>query len=99
MMRSNRHDRTLTALGILLALLAVPPATARCEETMSAPGATTGPLTATLEALGYFVYEGDPLRVRVTITNTSDKPYDNTAPINLLSGLKVSSSTGAKIAQ
>lgn len=94
-MRPDRHGRTLTALGILFALLAVHPATTRAEDAKSP---TKGPLAATLEVLGFFIYEGDPLRVRVTVLNTGEQPYDNTGAINLLSGLKVSSATGTKIA-
>ena len=94
-MRLDRHGRTLTALGILFALLAVQPAPSRAED---AKKAAAGPLAVTLEVLGFFIYEGDPLRVRVTVLNTGDQPYDNTGAINLLAGLKVSSASGARIA-
>lgn len=96
-MRPDRHDRTLALLGVLLALVALQPALASAQDAGNTQGAAAGPLTVSLEALGYFVYEGDPLRIRLTVLNTSDKPYDNTAAMNLLYGLKVSSSTGAKI--
>ena len=94
-MRSKRHDRTLLALGLLFALIAASPAQGRAED---AKPATAGPLTATLEVLGTFTYEGDPLSVRIGIFNMGDKPYNNSVAIDLLAGLKVTAASGAKIA-
>jgi len=51
--------------------------------------APSSPLQATLEILKPFTYVGDPLLVRIAVFNTGDKPYDNSAGIRLLSGLKV----------
>ena len=96
-MRPDRHNRAPALLGVLFALLAISIASAPAQEGKKTEGASAGPLTATLEVLGYFVYEGDPLRVRVSILNVSDKPYDSTAAINLLAGLKVSADKGGKV--
>ncbi|HKY32976.1 MAG TPA: peptidylprolyl isomerase [Candidatus Polarisedimenticolia bacterium] len=63
-----------------------------------AAGGGSGPLQATLEILKPFTYEGDPLLVRLAVFNTTDKPYDNAAGVDLLGGLQVVGSTGGSLA-
>ncbi len=56
-----------------------------------------GGLQATLEVLRPFVYEGDPLVVRVAIFNTTEQPWDNAAGINLLGGVRVTGSRTGRV--
>ena len=72
----------MTALTTTLAL----PAAAGAPTTEKPP---PGPLLATLEANRPFAYAGDQILVRLTLFNTGDKEFDNSAGINLLGGLGV----------
>jgi cyclophilin family peptidyl-prolyl cis-trans isomerase len=52
-------------------------------------------LRATLERLGNFFYEGDPVQVRISVFNTGTQPYDNSGGLDLLGGIIVGTQTGS----
>ena len=84
------------AAVLTLAATALPAGVAPRAQTAPAPSGK--PLQATLEVLRPFVYEGEPLLVRVAVFNTTEQPYDNAAGISLLGGVRVTGSRTGKVA-
>ncbi len=89
-MAANRSTRSIlihnplsSALALVLAAVLAPSASIAQEKPDRAG------LEATIEVLRPFAYEGEELLVRVTVTNTAEKPFESAGIIDLAGGLKV----------